>query len=115
MTEVALREQRCEACTGATPLLTDAELERLRAQLHPDWQVEGDPRRLRRDIRTRDFITAFALATRVALYAESVGHHPDLNVSWGRLQVVIWTHKAKGLTRSDLVFAAHADAAAEGG
>lgn len=113
MSAAPLREQRCEACTASTPLVPDAELDLLRAQLHPDWQVQGDPRRLRRDLRTRDFAEAFALATRVALYAEQVGHHPDLQVAWGRLGVEIWTHKARGITHSDLVFAAHVDAAAE--
>ncbi len=94
--------------------MADAELAELRTELHADWSVEGEPRRLRRDIRVRDFQTAFTLATRVALYAESVGHHPDLHVTWGRLGVEIWTHKARGITHSDLVFAAHVDAAADG-
>lgn len=55
--------------------------------------VESDGA-LRADIRYTDFAQAFAAATRVALIAESQGHHPDLMVSWGRLGIVCTTHDA---------------------
>jgi 4a-hydroxytetrahydrobiopterin dehydratase len=108
---MALADERCEACTGATPRVTGAELETLHAELHPDWRLEGE--RLRRSIRTRDFAGAFARATHVALIAEAQGHHPDLQVAWGRLVIEVWTHAVDGLTRSDFVLAARIDAALE--
>ena len=49
------------------------------------------------------------LATRIAQLAESQGHHPTLEVAWGRL-IVIWTTDAiEGLTTNDLVMAAKVD------
>ncbi|HYX79153.1 MAG TPA: 4a-hydroxytetrahydrobiopterin dehydratase, partial [Actinomycetota bacterium] len=42
--------------------------------------------------------------------AESVGHHPDIELSWGRVKLTIFTHKIGGLHESDFVFAAKADA-----
>jgi 4a-hydroxytetrahydrobiopterin dehydratase len=42
--------------------------------------------------------------------AEAEGHHPDLHVAWGLVRVTVWTHKIDGLTPSDFVFAAKADA-----
>lgn len=112
MAAVALKDERCEACTGSTPRVRGEELAGLRAQLHGDWEVEGEER-LRRTLRFGDFAGAFATATRVALIAEAQGHHPDLHVAWGRLTVEIWTHAVGGLTRSDFVFAARVDAAAQ--
>ena len=38
--------------------------------------------------------------------AEAEGHHPDLFLSWGKVDVKIWTHKVDGLTESDFVLAA---------
>ena len=49
------------------------------------------------------------MATHVALLAESQGHHPDLEVSWGKLTVTFTTHHAGGLTESDFVMAAKID------
>jgi 4a-hydroxytetrahydrobiopterin dehydratase len=43
--------------------------------------------------------------------AEQEDHHPDLCVSWGRLDVTIYTHKINGLTESDFILAAKIDEA----
>ena len=107
---MALAKERCEACTGATPAVEGAELDALRAQLSPDWEVDGV--RLRRRMRFPDFAAAFSFATRVALIAEGEGHHPDMAVGWGRLEIELTTHAVKGLTRNDFILAARIDAAA---
>jgi 4a-hydroxytetrahydrobiopterin dehydratase len=110
---MALRDDRCEACTGATPLLTSDELTRLHAELDPAWELASSGTRLRRTLGFPDFATAFALATHIALIAQEQGHHPDMTVGWGRLVVEITTHAVGGLTRNDVVFAAHVDVAVE--
>ena len=46
------------------------------------------------------------MATRVALLAESQGHHPEMEVGWGRLHVRFTTHAIGGLSENDLVMAA---------
>lgn len=107
-----LAKERCEACTGATPTVTGAELDELRAQLSPEWEVDGV--RLRRRLRFPDFAATFAFATRVAILAEGQGHHPDMAVSWGRLEIELTTHAVKGLTRNDFILAAKVDDALGG-
>ena len=37
------------------------------------------------------------------------GHHPDLLLSWGKVEITIWTHKVNGLTESDFILAAKID------
>jgi len=106
---MALAKERCEACTGATPTVAGAELDALRAELSPEWEVDGV--RLRRRMRFGDFAAAFATATRVALIAQGEGHHPDMAVGWGRLEIELTTHAVKGLTRNDFILAAKIDAA----
>jgi 4a-hydroxytetrahydrobiopterin dehydratase len=107
---MALAKERCEACTGATPKVEGAELDALRAELSPEWDVDGV--RLRRRMRFPDFAAAFSFATRVALIAEGEGHHPDMAVGWGRVEIELTTHAVKGLTRNDFILAAKVDAAA---
>ena len=108
MTDLA--RQHCEVCTPGTPTLSAAEVAQLRAELQAGWEADGVSR-LRRHLRFKDFAGAFAAATRVALIAEAEGHHPDLAVGWGRLDIELTTHAAKGLTRNDFILAARIDAA----
>jgi 4a-hydroxytetrahydrobiopterin dehydratase len=104
-----LGKEHCEACTGDTPRVSGAELDELRSQLSAEWDVDGT--RLRRRWRYGDFGAAFAAATRVALIAEGEGHHPDMAVGWGRLEIELTTHAVHGLTRNDFILAARIDAA----
>lgn len=108
-----LSEQRCDSCTPETPPLTAAEVEELRVQLHGDWAVV-DGAHLRRRLRFRDFRSAFDMASRIAGIAEEEGHHPDLCVGWGRLEVELTTHAVHGLTRNDFIVAAKVDALQRG-
>ena len=104
-----LAQEACEACTGSTPVVTGVELDALRAELHADWSLDEDRRRIRRTWKFRDFAEAFAFALRVGFIAENEGHHPDLVVGWGRCEVVLTTHAVKGLTRNDFIVAAKVD------
>jgi 4a-hydroxytetrahydrobiopterin dehydratase len=45
----------------------------------------------------------------VGAVAEEQGHHPDLYLAWGKVEVKIWTHKIDGLTESDFILAAKID------
>lgn len=108
---MALVDERCQACTGSTPVVTGTELESLRAELSPEWQVVDTGRRLRRVVRFPDFVSAFIAATRIAFLAEAEEHHPDLAISWGRLDIDLSTHAVGGLTRNDFILAAKIDVA----
>jgi 4a-hydroxytetrahydrobiopterin dehydratase len=102
-----LWRERCQACTGETPTLTAEEALALKPELESDWNIDGD--RLRRRYAFSNFAAAFAVATRAALLAEREGHHPDLRVGWGYLEVELTTHAAGGLTRNDFILAAKMD------
>jgi 4a-hydroxytetrahydrobiopterin dehydratase len=43
--------------------------------------------------------------TRVALAAESAGHHPEWSNSYNRVTIVLTTHDAGGLTTKDMALA----------
>ncbi|KKB85656.1 pterin-4-alpha-carbinolamine dehydratase [Devosia limi DSM 17137] len=53
----------------------------------------------------KDFSEAFAFMTRVALAAESAGHHPEWSNSYNRVTIVLTTHDAGGLTTKDMALA----------
>ena len=74
------------------------------------WELALDARRLLKTYAFRDFAEGLGFVNLVGALAESVNHHPDLYLAWGRVRVEIWTHKIDGLTESDFVFAAKCDA-----
>ena len=88
-------------------LLSTGELDRRAAQL-PGWKIV-DGRHLARTFRFPDFLKALDFVNRVAAIAEQQGHHPDLHLSWGRVDVETWTHDAGGLTEKDFLLAASID------
>ena len=88
------------------PLLAEAEVvEHLRAV--PAWRREGDA--IVRDLRFPTFREAIAFVTRVAELAEARDHHPDIDIRWRRIRLVLTTHARHGLTERDFEMAALID------
>lgn len=103
----ALASAKVTAADASTPRLTADEAARLATGLDPAWRVEDD--RLTREFHFPTFAAAFGLATRIALLAEGQGHHPTMEITWGRL-VVSWSTDAIGaLSANDAIMAAKVD------
>ena len=102
--------ERCVACRGDSPRVTETEQAAL-LPLVPAWSVierDGIPQ-LERVFRFKNFVDALAFTQRVGEIAEAEGHHPALLTEWGRVTVTWWTHAIKGLHRNDFVMAAKTD------
>ncbi len=56
-----------------------------------------------------DFALAMAFADRVAEAAEAADHHPDILVSWGRVELSWVSHSEGGITELDVQMAARSD------
>ena len=104
---MSLAEKHCVPCTGGVPPLRGDELEKMKAQV-PGWQV-ADGHHLTKSFKFPDFQTALQFVNRVGAVAEKEGHHPDLYLAWGKVDVKVWTHKIDGLTESDFILAAKID------
>jgi 4a-hydroxytetrahydrobiopterin dehydratase len=74
------------------------------------WELVESPKdvlRIKRHLRTKNFMKALELCSRVAEVAEAEGHHPDLHLTgWNNLTLELWTHARNGLTENDLIMAA---------
>lgn len=80
----------------------DGALETLSAA---GWRHDPDRDAVAKTFRFADFNAAFGWMTRVALLAEKLDHHPEWRNVWNRVEVVLTTHDAKGLTVLDLQLA----------
>ena len=69
----------------------------------PGWRHEGGA--LRRSYKTDGWPTTLMLVNALGFAAEAADHHPDLAVSWGRVDVSLNTHSAGGITTKDFALA----------
>ncbi|WP_431469009.1 4a-hydroxytetrahydrobiopterin dehydratase [Sphingosinithalassobacter sp. LHW66-3] len=85
--------------------LSQAERE---AALHdlPEWSHDAERDGIARRFTFGDFSEAFGFMTRVALLAEKADHHPEWSNVWNRVDVLLTTHDAGGLSQRDLDLAA---------
>ncbi len=104
-----LAEKKCLPCKGGIPPLKGESLTNLLNQIGNDWRVV-DEHHLEKTYRFPDFQEALRFTVKVGELAESQDHHPDIYLAWGKVTLTIWTHKINGLTESDFIFAAKADA-----
>jgi 4a-hydroxytetrahydrobiopterin dehydratase len=77
----------------------------------PGWRRTGDAIVAR--YACAGFPEAIALVTRIGFLAEAVNHHPDLDIRWRWVHVLLTTHDAGGLTQNDVALAGQIAAAAK--
>ena len=71
----------------------------------PDWDYDEGRDAIRRSIVFTDFAEAFGFMTQVALIAERANHHPEWTNVWNRVEVLLTTHDAGGLSGRDIEMA----------
>jgi 4a-hydroxytetrahydrobiopterin dehydratase len=81
------------------------------AQL-PGWAAHGERDAITRRFQFQDFNQAFGFMGRAALLAEKLDHHPEWSNVYNRVEVLLTTHDAGGVTALDLRMAKFMDAAA---
>jgi 4a-hydroxytetrahydrobiopterin dehydratase len=79
----------------------------------PDWDYDEARDAISRRFTFADFSAAFAFMTRVALLAEKVDHHPEWSNVWNRVDIMLTTHDAGGLSHRDIAMAEAIDALVE--
>jgi 4a-hydroxytetrahydrobiopterin dehydratase len=77
------------------------------------WNVETGGKALVRRFEFKDFSTAFAFLTRVAMHAEKVDHHPEFTNVWNRVDFRLTSHDSGGITERDVKLALQIDRLAQ--
>jgi 4a-hydroxytetrahydrobiopterin dehydratase len=104
----SLADRQCSSCRAGAPSLSDREAEGLLRELDRAWRI-GKDRRLEREFAFPDFASALSFTNRIGALAEEEGHHPDIQLAWGRVALSLWTHSSGGLSEADFILAAKID------
>jgi 4a-hydroxytetrahydrobiopterin dehydratase len=87
---------------GHLPALSDIEIQRRLATLS-GWHRQGNA--LKRTFTFAGFPEALAFAQTLVAPAEAMNHHPDIDIRYNRVIVMLSTHDSGGITENDFVLA----------
>lgn len=76
-------------------------------RVHADWTLEGAS--IARTYAFRDFNEALGFVVRIGSASEVADHHPDIDIRWNKVRIVLSTHSEDALTTKDLSLAATFD------
>ena len=110
MKNLSLADRTCVPCRGGIPPLKGSKLAEIHRRLaEPEqWKIVNE-HHIVRTCKFPDFKAALAFVNRVSEVAEQQGHHPDILLGWGKVEITTWTHAVDGLTESDFILAAKID------
>ncbi|MBA0125396.1 4a-hydroxytetrahydrobiopterin dehydratase [Haloechinothrix sp. YIM 98757] len=80
-------------------LLTDEQIS-AELQTRPEWAHEDTA--LVRTVKLDTFPRAIEVVDQVAVIAEELDHHPDIDIRWRTLRFSVSTHSKGGVTQNDL-------------
>ena len=73
----------------------------------PEWDVEG--KAIVRVFEFEDFEQAIDFVNGVAELAEDADHHPDMDIRYNKVRVILSTHSKGGITENDFDLAERLD------
>jgi 4a-hydroxytetrahydrobiopterin dehydratase len=94
------------------PQLLEPEAVQTLLQEVPGWQQKENS--IERTFKFPGFPAAIEFVNAVARLAEEMNHHPDIDIRWNKVKLVLSTHSAGGLTDMDFTLAQKVDRAAGG-
>jgi 4a-hydroxytetrahydrobiopterin dehydratase len=89
------------------PALLEPEAVQTLLQEVPQWKLEENT--IARTFEFASFPLAIAFVDKVAEEAERANHHPDIDIRWKKVRLVLSTHSAGGLTSADFTLARKLD------
>ena len=101
-----LAASSCEACRIDAPLVSDDEASILINEIE-GWDVIDDGvKKLKKEFSFSNYRDSVDFSNKVADMADKEDHHPQIILEWGKVTVIWWSHKIKGLHKNDFICAA---------
>ncbi len=106
MTE--LLKQKCQACSGDTPVLKNEQIQNHLSKLNK-WSINEEKKMIFKKYTFKTFKEALDFTNKVGALADKEGHHPDISFGWGYSLIMLHTHAIEGLSINDFIMAAKID------
>ena len=104
-----LASNTCEACRTDALKVSDDEANILLKEID-NWDLIRDGfKQLKKTFSFSNYKESVDFSNKVAKMADIEDHHPTITLEWGKVTVVWWSHKIKGLHKNDFICAAKTD------
>ena len=103
-----LNSKKCVPCKIGTPKLKVIEIKSYSKKIKQGWNIIRN-HHMEKEFKFKNFKEAMGFTNKVGKIAEEEGHHPDIHLSWGKVKIIIYTHKINGLHENDFILAAKID------
>ena len=88
--------------------LKQEEIKDYLSQLKEGWEFL-EFNKITKEFKFEDFAKAMEFVNKVAVLAEKEGHHPDIEIHYNKVNIILWTHFINGLSINDFIIAAKID------
>ena len=100
-----LLKKKCVPCEGGALPLDKVQAEKY-MHMVPGWELSEDGKNITKTFKVKDFIGAINFVNKISEIAESEGHHPDINIRYNKVKLILSTHAIGGLSLNDFILAA---------
>ena len=101
-----LASNTCEACRIDAPTVSNNEASILIKEIE-GWDLINDGiKKLKKEFSFSNYSDSVDFSNKVADMADKEDHHPQIILEWGKVTVIWWSHKIKGLHKNDFICAA---------
>lgn len=104
-----LRKKSCVPCLSKAQPLNGIKIKELTRQLSDGWQVIHD-HHLKKIFVFKNFSLGLKFVNAIGEVAEKEKHHPDVYLSYSKVEIELFTHAADRLTENDFILASKIDA-----
>jgi 4a-hydroxytetrahydrobiopterin dehydratase len=108
LNHMELKQMKCVPCEGGVKPLKGQAIADYMHKLDSGWVVIGD-KMIRKEFPFKNFNLGMAFLNKIAAIADQEGHHPDVCISYTKVQVELFTHAINGLSENDFIMAAKID------
>ena len=85
--------------------MSNININEVLSQLNSNWRLSENQDLLSRRFELNTFAEALDLVNKIGILAEEQGHHPDINLGWGYVEIYLSTHDIGGITDKDIILA----------
>ena len=101
-----LASRTCEACRIDAPRVSDDEASLLINEIEGWDVIDEGVKKLKKEFSFSNYSDSVDFSNKVADMADKEDHHPQIILEWGKVTVIWWSHKIKGLHKNDFICAA---------
>jgi 4a-hydroxytetrahydrobiopterin dehydratase len=85
--------------------MSNININEVLSELNSNWILSENQDLLSRRFELNTFVEALDLVNKIGKIAEDQGHHPDINLGWGYVEIYLSTHDIGGITDKDIILA----------